>query len=182
MEPLQPNNSPFASSINNDPVLSPLMQIQGDVLNFSKVREDVNISSSDGAIIHTPMGSVNELMRLRGEFPFIPAMSFGFMDTLFLPTADQPGELVIPDAAALMLVSSNNPVYISNTGNAKRPSAANNIDIANDDSKRPRSFLNVSGMFWYVGNVQSVSFVSGSANTEISVMYWQPQEFPTYGN
>lgn len=173
---ITPNQTPFVSQLWNDPERGPLLQANGKPLALGEVEETVGLVAPDHSANLTPQGSVNVLMSLRAQFPFLPILPIPQAYVSLFMTANVPRELEIPDGMSLMLIRGSADYYMSTKGNAEVPTAVN---TAKDQGSRiAMSFYAPQGILYYVGDIHTISMVAPATGTIVTAQFWAPDQLP----
>lgn len=165
---LSPNQTPFPSSIVNNPQFAPFVDAP-DPAYFDQVNCDTAQSSPIGPVEYMDQGPRDMLMALRLQFPYWEVIPFPpRVKTVFLANANQAVDVRIPDGTVGIVMRGNLDYYVCNVGIATVPAAANaNSD---DTSTECQSMYKPEGYIMYVGNLKSLSIVAPNANTIVTMM------------
>lgn len=168
----KPNNDHMPSMIGNNPEFAPLLgQPNPHFIQLSEVPEQTAKDNEIGSKAFMPRGPLSDLQMLRALYPFMPILPLpAVTSAIALPVANRAGDLIIPNGMVLCLLRGNQDYYISTTGSAKVPTAANTGMAAGSDICN--SFFAPEGTYWYVQGIPSISVVSPLADTLISALFW----------
>lgn len=127
--------------------------------------------SQQGKAIQS-LGPESVLAQLRCKFPFLPILPLpSSTRTLYLSSANVAQEMVLPDAAALMMLRGSYNYLVSINGNAQVPTATNNGQGDNDPGAN-RSWFAPEGVPLFVFGIKSISMVSDVAGTYVTAAFW----------
>lgn len=174
---LTPNNSPFVSQLWNDPERGPLLQANGKPLALGDIDETTGLVAPDGSTNLTPQGSVNMLMSLRAQFPFLPIIPMPQSYVSLFMNANTARDLQIPDGMSLMLIRGSADYYMSTKGNAEVPTALNTSGGSSGNGIA-MSFYAPQGILYYVGDIHSLSVIAPTTGTIVTAQFWAPDQLP----
>lgn len=156
--------------------LTPLNEVGSD--GFDSVNPLAGLVTLGG--VQPAQGEVNDLALLRMAFPFLPILPVPFEVVSVVTDAGVTAtDLLVPDGAVLGRFLGNGDYYVSMTGNAVIPSAAEQAASIAQGNQPNKSMYKPEYTWFYLGGHRSFS-VKAPGITIVQLHCFSPRGWPQF--
>lgn len=169
MDNLKPSNPNDITYPATNPFLFPFLGLApGESLDLNPIPQETALSNPQDDEMFTPRGPINDLMRFRQQFPYVPIIPFPPQVRTVVLAANVAKDIDIPDVVVAVLLRGNADYYISNHGNAEIP-----IDGLSKSIYKP------DGIMFFTGGIKNLSVIAPAACI-VTLLGYAPSELPRY--